>query len=47
MTEQFRVQFTGIILPDGTATPSVSGVTVQPTTATVLIQDNDGVFTIK
>ena len=42
LTEQFQVQFTGIILPDGMATPSIPGLTVQPATATVLIQDNDG-----
>lgn len=42
MSEQFSVQYTGIVLPDGTATPSVPGVMVQPSTATVLILDNDG-----
>ena len=42
MTEQFSVQYTGVVLPDGTASPSVSGVMVQPSTATVLILDNDG-----
>ena len=42
MTEQFQVQFTGIILPDGTATSTVPGVTVQPSIATVVITDNDG-----
>ena len=42
LTEQFQVLFTGIILPDGMATPSVPGLTVQPATTIVLIQDNDG-----
>ena len=42
MTEQFQVRFTGIILPDGTATSTVPGVTIQPSTATVIILDNDG-----
>lgn len=42
MSEQFSVQYTGIVLPDGTATPSVPGVMIQPSTATVLILDNDG-----
>lgn len=42
MSEQFSVQYTGIVLPDSTATPSVPGVMVQPSTATVLILDNDG-----
>lgn len=44
MTEQFQVQFTGIILPDGTAAPSVPRVVIQPTAATVIIQDNDGKY---
>lgn len=42
MTEQFTVEFTGIILPDGTATPTVPRVEVRPTVATVTILDNDG-----
>ena len=42
MSEQFSVQYTGVVLPDGTATPSVPGVMIQPSTATVLILDNDG-----
>ena len=42
MSEQFSVQYTGVILPDGTATPALPGVMVQPSTATVLILDNDG-----
>ena len=42
MTEQFQVEFTGIILPDGTATTTVPRVEVRPTVATVTILDNDG-----
>lgn len=42
MSEQFSVQYTGVVLPDGTATPAVPGVMVQSSTATVLILDNDG-----
>jgi hypothetical protein len=42
ISEMFSAQYTGIVLPDGTATLSVPGVMVQPSTATVLILDNDG-----
>ena len=42
MSEQFSVQYTGIVLPDGTSSLSVPGVMVQPSAATVLILDNDG-----
>ena len=45
MSEMFSVQYTGIVLPDGTATPTVPGVMVQPSTATVIILDNDGSYT--
>ena len=47
LTEQFQVQFTGVVLPNGMATPSVPGVTVQPAATTVLIQDNDGIEFVK
>ena len=42
MTERFAVQYTGILLPNGMASPSVPGVMVNPSTATVIILDNDG-----
>lgn len=44
MTEQFLVQYTGIVFPDGTTSLSVPGVMVEPSTTTVLIQDNDGMI---
>ena len=47
MTEQFQVEFTGIILPDGMATPTVPRVEIRPTVATVTILDNDGMLGIR